>query len=233
MKISPKNEKIEKYLNELSDEYKELLFKALISQSDSMENLSVSDLLRLDAEIKRPLMEDYKRLQRRRNRLLSVGLAYTFSGFFLYILFQLTYSDRIWDVHQIFKLISLMIAMIGLFAIVMALISPIMSKSSKRIINSKKDTKPLLEYELFTKWRELEGKVNDISGNNNVKAYSSIIEYLSKNNLINDDEYQMLKEFLKMRNNIVHNANNEYSETELNDMINKVNGIILRINKIL
>ena len=61
MNISPNNDKIERYLDELSDEYKILLYKALISRTKSLDDLSVSELLRLDNEIKKPLFEDYQK----------------------------------------------------------------------------------------------------------------------------------------------------------------------------
>ena len=76
MNISPNNEKIEKYLDELADEYKILLYKALISRSKPLDDLSVSELLRLDNEIKKPLFEDYQRQQRRRRMLFILGLSY-------------------------------------------------------------------------------------------------------------------------------------------------------------
>ena len=53
------NDKIEKYLDELSDEYKNLLYKALVARTKPLDDLSVSELLRIDSEIKKPLFLYY------------------------------------------------------------------------------------------------------------------------------------------------------------------------------
>lgn len=156
MNTISKDEKIEKYLNELSDEYKELLFKALISQSESKENLNVSDLLRLDAEIKKPLMEDYQRLHKRRNNLRKIGILYLFTGSLFYISFQAVNSIRssYFNINKLFALFALMIAFFGLFAFFISFMEPTKALSHQRT-NIKTKEKPVLEYEIIHKWREL------------------------------------------------------------------------------
>ena len=47
------DDKIEKYVNELGEEYKDLLFEALLKKSDSLSELSVSELLRIDNDVKK------------------------------------------------------------------------------------------------------------------------------------------------------------------------------------
>ena len=54
MNTLSQNDKIEKYLDELADEYKVLLYNALVSRTKPLDDLSVSELLRLDNEIKKP-----------------------------------------------------------------------------------------------------------------------------------------------------------------------------------
>ena len=80
MNISPNNEKIQKYLDELSNEYKELLFVALLERSKSIDDISISDLLRIDNEIKKPLLTGYQKQQRLRRLIISSGIIYIFSG---------------------------------------------------------------------------------------------------------------------------------------------------------
>ena len=81
MNISPNNEKIQKYLDELSEEYKELLFRALLERSKSIDDISISELLRLDNEIKKPLIENYQR------RILMIA--------FFAIVFGIIYLDQL------------------------------------------------------------------------------------------------------------------------------------------
>lgn len=94
------------------------------------------------------------------------------------------------------------------------------------------DSSQILEYEVVTKWRELEGIVNDISINSQVKTPRSIIQFLTENQFIDNRESNILKEFLKIRNNIVHSANNSYTTTELKAMLDEIDKIINKIKKI-
>lgn len=94
------------------------------------------------------------------------------------------------------------------------------------------DSSQILEYEVVTKWRELEGIVNDISINSQVKTPRSIIQFLTENQFIDDKESNILKEFLKIRNNIVHSANNSYTTTELKAMLDEIDKIINKTKKI-
>lgn len=52
MQTCDNEEKIERYLDDLADEYKKLLLKRLLEVSGTIENLSISELLRIDNEIK-------------------------------------------------------------------------------------------------------------------------------------------------------------------------------------
>jgi len=49
---------------------------------------------------------------------------------------------------------------------------------------------------------------------------------------IDDDEYAILKEFLKMRNNIVHSAERRYSIEEIKTLVEKIDKIIDKLKKI-
>lgn len=86
--------------------------------------------------------------------------------------------------------------------------------------------------EQIQKLRVIEGIVNDISINSQVKTPRSIIQFLIENRFIDEDESTTLKEFLKVRNNIVHSTNNRYTTTELRTMLDDVDKIISKIKKI-
>ena len=232
MNITPNNEKIEKYLDELAAEYKELLFNALISRTKDLDNLSVSELLRLDNEIKKPLFENYQKQQRRRRMLQIAGLTYMLLGFMMFAVYELLDSQFIYGTHDIIPLISVVIGFMGLIIIMFSFMVPTISQSSsKNIYRKESNNLSVLEYKVVTKWRELEGIVNDISINANVKTPRSIIEFLSENKFIDDDEYSSLKEFLKMRNSIVHSAEYKYSIEEIKTSVEKIDKVIDKIKK--
>ena len=232
MNISPNNDKIERYLDELSDEYKILLYKALISRTKSLDDLSVSELLRLDNEIKKPLFEDYQKKQRIRRILLIAGLTYMVMGVVLYFFTKIIYGDYQYSSENMMLLISVIISLVGS---IVAVYSFALQTLNVRMLKHRvqiEDSSQILEYEVVTKWRELEGIVNDISINAQVKTPRSIIQFLIENQFVDDEESIKLKEFLKIRNNIVHATNNGYTITELKTKIDEIDKIINKVKKI-
>lgn len=234
MNISPNNEKIQKYLDELSEEYKELLFKALLERSKSIENISITELLRLDNEIKKPLIENYQKQQKRRKMVFAYGLMYMFLGIIMLLMYYTIKSDIFHGTDGIVLLISIVVSVVGLFISAFSFVMPI-SKANTSIqkISTQTEVTKLLSFEVIAKWRELEGIVTDLAENNSTPTPRSVIEYLSSNNFIDKSEYIILKDFLKMRNNIVHSSDAEISAEIIKNAINNVDQIIAKLKKIL
>lgn len=230
MNISPNDEKIEKYLNELSNEYKTLLYKALISRSKPLDEPSVSELLRLDNEIKKPLFEDYQKQKRYRHMLSTIGLTYIFMGavcYFLYIFITNEHYDR----GTAIILMSGVVSIIGMVMVLYSFTAQNIKIFPQKDIKSTEESSAILKYEVVNKWRELEGMVNDISLNTCASTPRSSLDYLLENHFIDEEEYNILKVFLKIRNSIVHSNDNLYSESDIKETIDKVNKIIDKIKK--
>ncbi|MFR8617330.1 MAG: hypothetical protein ACLVFD_05955 [Anaerostipes hadrus] len=66
-----------------------------------------------------------------------------------------------------------------------------------------------------------------------VKTPRSIIQFLVDNRFIDDEEKDVLRRFLKVRNNIVHSMDNNYTEPELKVMLDDIDKIINKIKKIM
>lgn len=234
MNISPNNEKIQKYLDELSVEYKELLFNALLERSKPIDDISISELLRLDNEIKKPLIENYQKQQKRRKMFFVYGLMYMLLGIIMLLMYYTIKSDIFHGTDGIVLLISIVVSIVGLFISAFSFVMP-MSKANtpKQKFPSQTEATKLLSFEVITKWRELEGIVSDLAENNSIPTPRSIIEYLSSNNFIDKAECVILKDFLKMRNNIVHSSDVDISTDEIKTAINNVDQIIAKLKKIL
>lgn len=229
----PNDEKIEKYLDELADEYKILLYKALLERSSSLDNLSISELLRLDNEIKKPLLEDYRKKQRIRRILAGVGIFYVCVGIFLYIFSMAISVESYYSRERMMSLVSIVIAGIGvMFSIYSVTFSKIGLQAEAKTKGQSKNRTKLLEYEVVNKWRELEGIVNDISIKETTETPRSIIEFLLSNKFIDKNEYNLLKRFLQLRNSVVHSRSIEFNAQYMEEMIEKVNRIIEKIRKI-
>ena len=228
MAFSSGNEKIDNYLNELSEEYKELLFKSLLNQSSSFDNLNVSDLLRIDNEIKKPLLMDHQKNQRKKQMLLGTGMLYMLIGFIVYV-FSNTYLGNL----DVITLITLTIWFFGFLMTIYAFL-PLNMFARKMYANNRRENQDvsLLSYEIVTKWRKLESIANDLNIDKHKILSYSIMQFFLNNRYITDEEAKELKNFLKLRNEIVHASATTYTLDELTNAISTVNSIINKLEKI-
>lgn len=227
-------ERIRKYLDELSEEYKDLLFKALLEKSESIDNISVVELLRLDSEIKKPLVKKDKKQEKMRRMLNFIGLIYFYIAIIMIILYFIFYSDVFTSKKGMLLLISIMVGVCGFLVISLSKFTPLFkSNSSKFNRFNKNDDFKLLSFEVIAKWRELEGIVNDLSEKNEIFVSRSIIDFLIINKYINLTEKEIIKKLLIIRNNIVHESSFNYTTKEIKLLLIQTDEVINKLRKIL
>ena len=219
--------KIEKYLDDLAEEYKTLLLNRLLEVSGNIENLNVCDLLRIDNEIKRPFLSEYRRQLRRKRVFQMSGVLYAIMGIMFLSICEIIDSVK----SEGMVLLSLVITFMGVIMILMSEMYP--NKwyySNQKVSNNSEESRAILEYRVVSAWRELEGFATDIYSENIILPTGSIISSLLNDNYINQKEADFLKDFLKMRNNIVHDINNNYELDEMRNMLKRVQHIINKLN---
>lgn len=232
MNDSQNREKIEKYLDELSEEYKTLLFNALVEQSGSVEDLNVSDLLRLDNDVKKRLRLDYIKYQKKQKVLLIGGLGYMVCGIFLFLCFEI--SNFQYGSDYLISLFSLVIGFVGLIFCILSFALPSLTIPRSRNKTEKSDqTAQLLEYKIITKWRDVEGLVNDLAVDRKTTSPKSAIAYLTESNLIDKQEQTVLRTLLKLRNEAVHSTNFSYPYNEVIKIIKDSDTILAKLKRVL
>lgn len=229
------NQKVNKYLDELSNEYKVLLLEKLLEHTSDMENISISELIRIDTKIKEPLRGNKDRALRKQKLLIMIGLVYTTLGILIYIFLNLEQKG----LEGVSSLFSILISYMGVLIIFTAFIKPYFNTNklhdkSMNKINNKLDDK-VLEYEVIITWRELEGIANDLNSNWEMNPVLSgqIIQMLVYEGLITNQESDSLRKLLKLRNSIVHSSQFSFSRQELTDLLNESKSIIEKLRKIL
>ncbi len=232
-----KNDKIEKYLEELSVEYKTLLFKALIEQSPSVDDLSVSELLRLDSEIKKPLLSDYRHYTRKRKMVFLVGLSYFLIGllgFLFYLLYKQIMSAS-FDKDSMIALLCSLMSFVGLITCGYSFFVPRVIKHEKSTFNKKQasESTALLEYEIISKWRDVEGLVSDFSVSSQVRTATSAINYLKQNGMIDATEQDTLKKLLRLRNEVVHSGNKPISVDDAKNLLKQTDQVLDKLKTVL
>lgn len=224
------NKKIEKYLNELSEEYKELLFEALLKSSNSVENISVSNLLWIDYNAKR-----YLKAKNEKNRKIFLfGILYIFLSLFTYWFSDIILKFFEYNFLNPIELIQVMAVVMGFLGGI-ACLYPIYHtpKSNRNMKKYDGRNNKLLEYEIICSWRELEAICNDISVDEKVITNKSIIETLKNENIISQQEQEVLINFLRLRNAIIHDGKIDASPNDIKKNIAIVNQLIEKLKKIL
>lgn len=232
LRVLSSNEKIDKYLDELAEEYKDLLLKALLSRSKvGIDDLSTSELLRLDAEIKKPLFEEY-RIQRKRQRVLLVaGLTYMLVALIALVMAELIDRGGYSNPNNIFFVIGITMGFLGITISASAVVSHKAEKPNKPSDKEElpKNTLVTLKYQVIIKWREVEGLVNDMSADDSIKTPRSAINFLSSSHIITKVEAEKLKKFLKTRNAIIHSPEETYTAEELSAKLKQIDSVVDKI----
>lgn len=229
------DEKVKKYVDELGEEYKTLLFEQLIANSNKLEELSVSKLIRLDEEVKHYLRT--KNINKRKNKYYFLGGLYVFMGIFIYLLMNIINTFNEVKFISTYELIQLMSMIVSIIGVCIFILSFLLDNRSKKFYSHTLDDyykRKILEYEVISKWRELEGLYYDISQDQDAtKGPMSMIKFLLKDGLISDEDMNVLKSLLQKRNIIVHENKIKLPVDELNKDLEDTNKIIDKIQNII
>ncbi|MCL2049547.1 MAG: hypothetical protein FWG87_12580 [Defluviitaleaceae bacterium] len=199
----PRDKNINIYLDSLSNEYKNLLFNNFLTHSPSLDDLSISELIRIDAEIKKPLVNStYSKTQRLRKMFFTSGLLYIFIGFVTLLINSVLLAPNVFNTN----LIALGSTIIGFIGICMLSFSFYRPRNLNRLISTKKAQETLLRYEALEKCKELH---EAIKRHGETTKSLSIIDYLSETLDIKDTDFKNIKGLLRLRNCIVHNIDND------------------------
>ena len=231
------DDKIMRYLDELSAEYKELLFKALVEQSSTVNDLSVSELLRIDNEVKKPLIANYRRNKRQRQIILLIGIVYVLCGFCCFFFYQL-YKQIIsssFNEESLVLLLCSVISLLGLFVCMYSYIMPhrIRQKETGLKNTHNMESTALIEYEIISKWRDIEGLVSDLSVNSHATSPSSAINYLRQNGMIDESEQDTLKQLLRLRNMVVHSGKDPIPIANARTLMRQTDQVLDKLRKVL
>ena len=199
-----------------------------MEESEDIESLSVSNLLRIDEEIKKPLKFGYRRRRNLQLTMYFAGLLYVVFG----IIFVMAFKGSALYINDGIRVVAYVFIYLGIIMLFLSFFienNKILSKNYR-----KKDieyNRKVLEYNIVSKWREVEGLVTDNYSDSKRINTNSIISGLLADNYINKKEAEKLRKLLKMRNEIVHNVDNNISLEELNNTLKDVDEIIKNLKE--
>lgn len=240
--MKPKlNPTLEKYLDILSEEYKEFLVNKTI---EDKHEINIENIIETDSKIKnnynlfqRKIYKSERDNNKNKRNLKTILLIFIISIYFFiisYIYKSLIYSgpNSIVEILNVFGVITLFLT---IFLSIMYIINTKLkvNDSSDSIYETKKEYKYLdssvdSTQDVLTTWMQVENVLKTKESSTIINPLKTINKLFDKG-IINSKDKFNLTELLKARNKIVHeNLDVVYLE-EINISLSKISEILLKI----
>ena len=172
MKYTISEQKAKMIINELGEEYKDMLIERVLEETneDDVDKISLSDLIRLDIATKAHLRSNkrVRNIRKMYSYIASFGLVYVLIGVLL-ILYSLL-DDRTLRDNSL-QYISVVFILLGLLTTVFSVM--LLKKKTK---SGYTENKIISEYEIINKWKEIEGLIIQLVPENNKLSLNSMIQ---------------------------------------------------------
>lgn len=232
MKYNISDYKLKIIVDELGEEYKDLLIECILG--DMHENdadlINPSDLIRLDVTIKSNLRIDRK--VQRKNRMLSMisllGIIYALFGLILMMWGEVRDTIR----YDSIMMMSFVLIFLGLFVALFSLIFKNMGRIRSQCYRGQSHT--ISPYEVVNKWKEIEALVHELTPEKDTLSLSSMVKKLKDTQIISERDIEVINQLLNSRNQIVHGQDNKYnlSQAELRSILLQADKIISKMKKL-
>lgn len=232
MKYNISDYKLKVIVDELGEEYKDLLIERILG--DMHENdadlINPSDLIRLDVTTKSNLRID-KRVQRK-NRMLSMisllGIIYALFGLMLMMWGEVRTTIQ----YDSVMMMAFILIFMGLFVAMFSLLFKNMIRIRPQYYRGQSHT--ISPYEVVNKWKEIEALIHELTPEEDTLSLSSMVSNLKDTQIISEQDIKIINQLLNIRNQIVHGQDNKYnlSQEELRSILLQADKIISKMKKI-
>ncbi|WFR55374.1 hypothetical protein QA584_17385 [Anaerocolumna sp. AGMB13025] len=199
MRYQISNKNLASAIDEIGEEYKDIVIEKLLSTSSfDIENMQVSDLLKIDSQIKQNIVNE-KRIDRRNSIftiLTALGLMYNILGFVL-----------VWnrDKFTVIKDRSLVLAIIIVIIVIFALMVAILFKIYPLKSYARKSESANIKFLILDQWKRLESYARSYSEDN--LTLSKILYNLKDLKVIDNNDMENIRRLLNLRNNVIYSKN--------------------------
>lgn len=228
MRYTISDYKLKTIVDELGEEYKDLLIEHILDEIDEVDAdcINPSDLIRLDISVKSKLRTD-QRVQKKEKMLSMisfVGLLYALLGLLLMLWEQ--FKEVVYQNSML--LMSASLIFVGFFVYFVALL---MKKITPKYYRGK--TQIVSPYEIVNKWKELEALIRELTPSEYSLSLASMVKTLNESKIVSDEDVETIKRLLSARNQIVHNGKSDkLSQSELRTLLSMTDKIIVKLQKI-
>lgn len=233
MKYNISDYKLKVIVDELGEEYKDLLVERILGDMNETDAdiINPSDLIRLDVTTKSNLRADKK--MQRQNRMLSmislIGIIYALLGLMLMMWGELRDTIR----YDSIMMMSFALIFMGLFVALFSLLFKNMVRVRPQYYRGQNHT--ISSYEVISKWKEIEALVHELTPEEDTLSLSSMVTNLKDTKIISEQDIDIINQLLDIRNQIVHGQDNKYnlSQAELRTILLQADKIISKMKKLI
>jgi len=218
-------------LDELADEYKNLLIEVALNQKQEfdIDNINISEITKIDVEIKERLKNRSRnnKINRLSRLISSLGLVYSLFGLMLIMISEMNTSlenNPLSTVAIICVFLGFIIAIVGLM--------------TKMLLTSKKSSiykKDVLDYEIqaINKWRTLEGIIYEMFPQNDKLSLRTMLSNLEQTKIISKEDFKTLNSLMSCRNKILHSSPGTVEYDEIKPLLSKADNLIEKLSKMI
>ena len=227
MKYCINNKKINDVLDELGEEYKDLLIEKALSlhQEYDVDQINLSTIIKFDEKAKDTLLSS-ERIDTK-IRLLSItnisGLFYSIIGIILGI-FELSqpYSN------DIMITVSFILVIVG---VLLSLFSVILKDNNNSFPPKIEETSNYFNFQIINTWKQIEGLLVQLTPAEENSSLNKMITNLSDIKLLSENDISTIKKLLYFRNQVVHSENikKRYKTNEIKNLLRDSNMIIKKL----
>nr|WP_300818402.1 hypothetical protein [uncultured Acetatifactor sp.] len=232
MKYSISDYKLKVIIDELGEEYKDLLIEQALNEMNEIDadQINPSDLIRLDVTTKSNLRIDRKsqRLSRMSTLISLLGVIYALFGLMLMMWSELKDTIR----YNNIMMISIVLIFLGLFVAIFSLLFKYMNRMRPHYYKNKRFT--ISSYEIINKWKEIEALINQLTPEKEQLSLSSMVSNLEETKIISKEDTIVINKLLRVRNQIVHKQNKDIDlpQNELRSILIQIDEVISKMKKL-
>ena len=232
MKYSISDYKLKVIIDELGEEYKDLLIEQSLNEMNEIDadHINPSDLIRLDVTTKSNLRIDRKsqRLSRMSTLISLLGVIYALFGLMLMMWSELKDTIR----YNNIMMISIVLIFLGLFVAIFSLLFKYMNRMRPHYYKNKRFT--ISSYEIINKWKEIEALINQLTPEKEQLSLSSMVSNLEETKIISKEDTIVINKLLRVRNQIVHKQNKDIDlpQNELRSILIQIDEVISKMKKL-
>lgn len=218
-------EKLDIYLDEIAEEYKNMLLAILINDcGKTYENLSITDLVRIDDIAKRSLISYYKNRNKKTRTLTFLSLYLIITSVVLSSLILFINKEHNYSLEYALGITAVFTGITGLIALYL--------QHRRRMIKLElNNSDEILNYKLVQRWRQIESIVQDLSIKNKKTNSGSAIMFLLQYNMINESDRIILSRLLKIRNSLLyeHGDKQKIDSSTKKELLNDTENILRKL----